>query len=391
MSKKTKTEEAAIHSGDDTPGGGDFVPPPDGDVNKTVDDGDEQFDAPDIEGSGEVSPFAAQIASVRGAIEARLASAAAAGARAANQQSDGPNVVGVGFAVGDPGSALMLPGEDGLVIYVEDESDDEEVRRELVDGVGIHEASNDALPLQIVATGVIEPLSSNRSKHRPAPAGTSVAHTTVTAGTIGAWARGNGNRSNRLLMLSNNHVLAASNRGSYRDLILQPGPADSGANPRDRIAILERYVRISFATGGINYVDAATGWCWPNLVRRDWVYHVGTSPRYFKCDKSILQPRLNMIVGKSGRTTNLTQGRISAVGVSINVNFGTAGVAHFRDQFSVRSIVSAPFSAGGDSGSLVWRWEARRRPVGLLFAGGGGTTFCNRMSRVLTALDIALL
>ncbi|NEZ55028.1 hypothetical protein DXZ20_04890 [Leptolyngbyaceae cyanobacterium CCMR0081] len=98
-----------------------------------------------------------------------------------------------------------------------------------------------------------------------------------------------------------------------------------------------------------------------------------------------------MVVGKTGRTTNLTQGLIRAVGVSVNVRFGSAGVAHFRDQFSVRSTGSGTFSAGGDSGSFVWGWQSGLPPVGLLFAGGGGTTFCNRMSRVVNALDITLI
>ena len=48
------------------------------------------------------------------------------------------------------------------------------------------------------------------------------------------------------------------------------------------------------------------------------------------------------------------------------------------------------FSLGGDSGSSIWTWDAARRPVGLLFAGGGGVTFANRMDRVMTALDIWL-
>ena len=56
-----------------------------------------------------------------------------------------------------------------------------------------------------------------------------------------------------------------------------------------------------------------------------------------------------MVVGKTGRTTDLTQGTIRATGVSVNVNFGSAGIAHFRDQFSVRSTNARDFSAGGDS------------------------------------------
>ena len=98
-----------------------------------------------------------------------------------------------------------------------------------------------------------------------------------------------------------------------------------------------------------------------------------------------------MIVGKTGRTTDLTQGRIQATGVSINVNFGPGRVAHFRDQFSVQSVTSGTFSAGGDSGSFVWEWVGGVPVAGLLFAGGGGITFCNPIQRVVAALDITLI
>jgi hypothetical protein len=63
-------------------------------------------------------------------------------------------------------------------------------------------------------------------------------------------------------------------------------------------------------------------------------------------------PQVNMIVGKTGRTTDLTQGRIQATGVSVNVNYGPSGVAHFRDQFSVQRVVSQ------DGGTLEVRSES---------------------------------
>lgn len=97
-----------------------------------------------------------------------------------------------------------------------------------------------------------------------------------------------------------------------------------------------------------------------------------------------------MIVGKTGRTTQLTVGRITGVGVSVNVNYGGGRVARFIDQIAIQSVNSNPFSAGGDSGSSIWTWDALRRPIGLLFAGGGGVTFANRMARVVAALDVHL-
>jgi hypothetical protein len=55
------------------------------------------------------------------------------------------------------------------------------------------------------------------------------------------------------------------------------------------------------------------------------------------------------------------------------------------------------FSAGGDSGSIVWR-SHDRAPLGLLFAGsetgggsGGGVTFCNPLANVLSALGVQWL
>ena len=96
-----------------------------------------------------------------------------------------------------------------------------------------------------------------------------------------------------------------------------------------------------------------------------------------------------MLVGKSGRTTQLTTGRVTDCSVTIRVNYGGGRVALFRDQIAIRGL-SGLFSAGGDSGSLIWTWNRTRSPVGLLFAGGGGVTFANKIGHVLKALDIRL-
>ncbi len=375
-------EQAATGSSD----GSEFVDPPE--VENNVGAPTSGFTPPDSgQPSGSATASNAQaVAQIRDQITQQLAQAASANAcsvaEAANIYS--PGIVGVGIS-------SSLPGLDRLIVFVESAGSQDEVRREIVDSMGVQAASSDDLPIEIVVTGVIDAYSSNRSRFRPAPAGVSVGHFRITAGTIGGWAKGEGARANRLLMVSNNHVLANSNNSVFGDNILQPGQADGGQNPADRVAILERFVPINFS-GGNNFVDCATGWCWPNLVRRSHVYHGGTAvPKFYKVGSGIVAPQVNMIVGKSGRTTDLTQGRISATGVAINVNYGAAGVAHFVDQFSVVSVNANPFSAGGDSGSFVWQWVNGLPVVGLLFAGGGGTTFCNRISRVVTALDIALL
>ena len=73
----------------------------------------------------------------------------------------------------------------------------------------------------------------------------------------------------------------------------------------------------------------------------------------------------------------------------MNVNYPGFGTGLFKDQIAITG-PGMPFSAGGDSGSLIWTWDSSRRPVGLLFAGGGNTTFANKIGAVLNALDIYL-
>jgi len=226
---------------------------------------------------------------------------------------------------------------------------------------------------------------------RPAPGGISVGHRLITAGTLGCLVRGrSAPRINRLMILSNNHVLANTNGGPLGESILQPGPYDGGRNPADKVAVLERFVPINFAAGSANIVDCATAWAWPERVRRELMYISGGIIRYFRVGATPVAAALGMPVGKSGRTTQLTSGRITAVGVTINVNYGGGRVARFTNQIAVRS-PSGNFSAGGDSGSLIWTWDARRAPVALLFAGGGGTTFANPIAGVLARLDVQLV
>jgi hypothetical protein len=314
----------------------------------------------------------------------------AAGAQSANMYSGAGNIQGVAIGMGDGigDSSSAEPGMSALTVYVAEPSSLDSVKAAVVDSMGISAAASDSVPMNVVVTGVID-AQPHRFRIRPAPGGVSVAHFRVTAGTIGCLVVGrNPPRNSRLMVLSNNHVLANSNNAVYGDCIAQPGPADGGRCPQDQIAILERFVPINFA-GGVNYVDCATGWAWPDRVRRELVYLSRGTPVFFRISSAIAAPALGMIVGKSGRTTQLTQGRVTGLGATINVNYPGGRVALFRDQIAIQG-TSGQFSAGGDSGSSIWTWNPQRNPVGLLFAGGGNVTFANRMTRVVAALDINL-
>ncbi|MDW8444464.1 MAG: hypothetical protein RML45_09290 [Acetobacteraceae bacterium] len=282
------------------------------------------------------------------------------------------------------------PGAPVLNVYVAEPMTMDEAKAALVDDFGARALAADGEPVNVIRTGIIDAFA-HRHRERCAPCGISVGHVRVTAGTLGALARGrSGERLNRLLMLSNNHVLANSNDARVGDPIIQPGDFDGGRDPADRVAILERWVPIDFSPAGVNYVDCATGWCWPDRVRKEFIYRSGAGFAYFRVGSAPVAAHVGMIVGKSGRTTQLTSGRVIDVNASLRVNFGGGRVANYRDQIAIRGL-NGDFSAGGDSGSLIWTWTAARHPVGLLFAGGGGVTFANKIARVLTALDITLV
>ncbi len=159
--------------------------------------------------------------------------------------------------------------------------------------------------------------------------------------------------------------------------------------PADVIGGLESFVPISFV--GPNLVDAATARVDPGLVRPETVYFAGTTMKFMRTGTVPLAAVAGMSVGKSGRTTQLTAGRVTAVAVAINVNMGGGRIAHFVDQISIVGTSAANFSQGGDSGSLIWHWSEKREPVALLFAGGGGVTFANPIATVLNALDVDLI
>lgn len=235
--------------------------------------------------------------------------------------------------------------------------------------------------------GVVRPLpwtpDALRGRVRPLRPGLSVAHVDVTAGTIGAFIRPAG-ADGRVHVLSNNHVVADSDRGRPGDVVVQPGPVDGGTPDCDRIGTLDR--AIPMLPGEPNLVDAATVLL-DEDVEVDVAYPVGELLGWADAD-------VDVEVEKVGRTTGLSRGRVSAIELDgLSVLYPT-GVITFDGQVEVSGDGSGPFSAGGDSGSLVYD-PATLEAVGLLFAGserggtdGFGLTYCNPIGAVLDALDI---
>lgn len=217
---------------------------------------------------------------------------------------------------------------------------------------------------------------------RPLRPGVSIAHVDVSAGTLGAFVQVDG----VLHALSNFHVLVGSPSASLGDPVLQPGPADGGRDPEDRVGTLAGFVPLKPGTGAL--VDAAVARLDDPAV--DLAYPVGRVTRIAEADGS-------EEVGKIGRTTGITRGRVTAIELDdVVVGYGEElGELRFDDQIEVQSTGSGPFSRGGDSGSLVYRADGVA--IGLLFAGsetggdnGTGLTYLNPIGAVLDALGAEL-
>lgn len=221
-----------------------------------------------------------------------------------------------------------------------------------------------------------------RQRIRPAMGGFSVGHPKITAGTIATCVydmKPFPGIPRRYYILSNNHVLANSNNAQIGDPILQPGSYDGGTYPADVIARLSGFVPIKFKTPTsipLNYVDAAIAEGEFHNLNRE-IFWIG----YVKQVNS--NPKVGMLVEKTGRTTNFTTGKILALSATIDVNYGGGKVARFA-----RQIVTTNMSAGGDSGSLVC--DISEGAVALLFAGSSSVTIASPITYVQSALGIRL-
>ncbi len=216
--------------------------------------------------------------------------------------------------------------------------------------------------------------------------GSSVGHYRGTAGTLGFFAQRN---DGTIGIVSNNHVLAAEDRGEDGDEILHPGPADRGCRPKDVVARLSGdYPRLKRSPQTVDCAFAP-------LV--DWIEYaplaMGPGERL---SATTAKPQALHSVVKLGRTTGRTFGRITAFDVDnfpVDYSFGRV---LYDGLVEMESVSTEPFARSGDSGSLIF--NAERQPVGLLFAcsvrGGAhncGMAYASPIDTVLEALGVTFL
>jgi hypothetical protein len=218
-----------------------------------------------------------------------------------------------------------------------------------------------------------------RQRVRPAHPGLSIGHPQFGTGTLGCLVTDEEHE----FILSNNHVLAGSNKGQSGDPILQPGPHDGGNRANDVIGLLDKFIPLDYVSP--NKADAA-------LVK---VVNPGSAtnalPFNVGAVSGVGPARPGDDVLKVGRTTGLTYGIITSTDMDIKVNFDGSYIL-FENQIEV-SRKNGPFSQPGDSGSIILKQNAGDKEiVGLLFAGNAtGYTYANHILEVLYPLNVNLV
>ncbi len=205
------------------------------------------------------------------------------------------------------------------------------------------------------------------------------------SGTLGVLVQ----KASTYYILSNNHVLARTNKGKVGEQVSQTGLVDYNCGVYQIVASLSDFVPISFSRRRTNMVDAAIAQIIPGQVRTD-----GNILDVVQISSSTVPPTIGLAIQKSGRTTGLTLGKIGAIDVTVSVKYSSkCGSAWGRKATFVNQILinDPTFSAAGDSGSLVLDQASPPNAVGLLFAGSDTTTICNPIDDVLGALGISLV
>ena len=286
----------------------------------------------------------------------------------------------VGTATG-----LDRDGNPAIMVYLETE----------MHGVKVP-ASIEGVNVVKVVSGKIKMLrggGSSTSGHtarypRPIPMGVSggnskdYAYPYCCSGTLGALLRdGIGTQ----YILSNKHVFAGDQAASANDPdvaevgqeINQPGLIDVNCQdiPADYVANLTQWCEDNLS------IDCAIAQVIPGMVDpTGTIYEIGP------ISGTTMDAYVGLAVKKSGRTSGLTRGSVSAINGAFNVGGSDeCGGESTTEYFTGQIVVSGrKFLLGGDSGSLLVEDVATNpHAVGLLFAGSNQTGIANPIDNVL--------
>ena len=207
---------------------------------------------------------------------------------------------------------------------------------------------------------VLNTREKRRSRLDPIAPGISISHKIGTAGTIGGIVYDN--TTGTPLLLSNWHVLADQTEDTHVEIV-QPGRIDHYDVENNQIG---RLLRSHLGLAG----DCAVATI-ESRKFTDEILALNVVP------KRVAKVNLDDLVVKSGRTTGVTYGVVTRVGVTANINYGGITGTKKIGCFEIRpnpqkADLTKEISSRGDSGS-IWLIDGTADEqdivVGLHFAG----------------------
>ncbi len=278
------------------------------------------------------------------------------------------NVVGIG--IGEKWTNGVNTKEPSLLVFVEKKESGSSLHQYDVIPPTINGIKTD-----VVGKSGVFKTHAYTDRVRPIQSGYSCGHQQVTAGTIGAFFR---DREGSIVGLSNNHVIAAINKGIRGNPIMQPGIYDKSDWNNNIVGTL-KYYRPLVKAGQPSFNAADwTGISGYNLEDAG-IFTVLNTNNYITAIPGIGEVNnfrdvvnVGETLQKVGRTTGKTSANIIATGATVVVNYGNNLRYEFRDQ-----IITGAMSQGGDSGSITL--DSNKNIVGLLFAGSDTVTIHNRI------------
>jgi hypothetical protein len=274
-------------------------------------------------------------------------------------------------AVGYKIKNRKLTKEVGIIIFVTMKQDKSKLRSLQVEPIP---KTIEGIVTDVQAISIF-PRVPDDARYAPIEGGiATIRHPDPFVGTLGLIIR----VRNKLYGITNNHVGANEDVLGMRPAAARKGnpwvqPSD-GVVPVDRIARLYKWNRFKpQGPRNMNYYDVAIGEIVePGLSRNvnvNEIKEIGKVGGFEKID-------LDDIVMKSGRPTRKTTGRVIATDARFYVPYSGFN-CDFEDQVAIigHPNPAVPFSAGGDSGSVVVASKPDRRTrahkvKALLFAGG---------------------
>jgi hypothetical protein len=292
-----------------------------------------------------------------------------------------PNYVGYDEGVERIKDGEAIAGTKVLRIYVTKKKKKAELKKNEVFPAEVAGTETDVVELGFVeAQGATDYM-------RPFPMGVSHGNITITAGTAGGIVVKNGEKC----VATNTHVGCESVRKdlSAQELtVAQPGPTDK---PVSNDTIYGKTITaIIMPEGQTAYND----WAVVRPSTASSILPQLLSSHITPSGTATLA--VGDLVWKEGRTTGYQVGKVTSLGASVNVSYGSQGTVLHAFCIVVQGL-NGSFSAGGDSGSWVYKKVSAAdvppnqsqdsKVAAYLFAGSTTNTICHEIQNALSATN----